>query len=53
MPGKTGLDLMKMCRKTDYNAPFIIVTAHGSIENAVDAWKQGAFHYLTKPLQFG
>jgi len=51
MPGKTGLDLLKICRSSDYDTQFIIVTAFGSIENAVEALKQGAFHYLTKPLQ--
>ncbi len=51
MPGKTGLDLLKLCRTSDYDTQFIIVTAFGSIENAVEALKQGAFHYLTKPLQ--
>ena len=51
MPGKTGLDLLKLCRISDYDTQFIIVTAFGSIENAVEALKQGAYHYLTKPLQ--
>lgn len=51
MPGKTGLDLLKQCRASDYDTQFIMVTAFGSIENAVEALKQGAFHYLTKPLQ--
>ena len=51
MPGKTGLDLLKLCRNSDYDMQFIIVTAFGSIENAVEALKQGAYHYLTKPLQ--
>lgn len=51
MPGKTGLDLLKLCRSSDYDTQFIIVTAFGSIENAVEALKQGAYHYLTKPLQ--
>ena len=51
MPGKTGLDLLRLCRSSDYDTQFIIVTAFGSIENAVEALKQGAFHYLTKPLQ--
>lgn len=51
MPGKTGLDLLHQCRCSNYDTEFIIVTAFGSIENAVEALKQGAFHYLTKPLQ--
>ena len=51
MPGKNGLELLKLCRSSDYETQFIIVTAYGSIENAVEALKQGAYHYLTKPLQ--
>ncbi len=51
MPGRNGLDLLRLCRHSDYDTQFIMVTAFGSIENAVEALRQGAFHYLTKPLQ--
>jgi DNA-binding NtrC family response regulator len=32
------------------DTPFIVMTAYGTIENAVDAMQRGAFHYLTKPV---
>ncbi len=51
MPGKTGLDLLKFCTQTSRDMQFIMVTAFGSIENAVEALKMGAFDYLTKPIQ--
>lgn len=51
MPEKNGLDLLKICKRSDHDIQFIMVTAFGSIENAVEALKMGAFHYLTKPIQ--
>lgn len=51
MPQKNGLDLLRICNKSDNDVQFIMVTAFGSIENAVEALKLGAFHYLTKPIQ--
>ena len=47
----SGLDLLEKTRSTDYTLPFIIITGVGTIETAVKAIQQGAFHYLTKPFK--
>ena len=45
-----GLQLMEEAHLVQPEMPVIILTAHGSIENAVEAMKRGAFTYLTKPF---
>jgi DNA-binding NtrC family response regulator len=50
LPGMTGLDLLDQVRYANPDVPFIMITAFGSIENAVVAMKKGAFNYLTKPV---
>lgn len=45
-----GLQLLKWVRDEQLGIPVIILTAHGSIDSAVDAMKQGAFDYLSKPF---
>ncbi len=50
MPGMDGLELMKMAGKISPNTQTIMLTAYGSVENAVEAMKHGAFNYLTKPV---
>lgn len=52
MPGMTGMELLVEIKKIKNDVPVIIVTAHGSIEQAVSAMNQGAFSYLTKPLNY-
>ncbi len=51
MPGMDGIELLNFCNKHYSELPVIILTAHGSIQNAVEALKRGAFEYLTKPIQ--
>ena len=48
--GKSGLDVIMEVRRTDPILPIIIMTGVGTIENAVEAIQQGAFHYITKPF---
>jgi two-component system response regulator AtoC len=50
MPKKGGLDVLSIARQLHPQTPVIIATAHGTIESAVDAVKQGAFNYLLKPF---
>lgn len=51
MPGgMSGLDLIHEIRKTNPLLPIIIMTGVGTIESAVEAIQQGAFHYITKPF---
>ena len=45
-----GLALMKKLRKVSPDVPVIVVTAFGSVETAVEAMKEGAFDYITKPF---
>ncbi|MFO0730088.1 MAG: sigma-54 dependent transcriptional regulator [Nitrospiraceae bacterium] len=48
--GEDGLDLTEDLLRTQPGLPVIILTAHGSIPNAVEAMQRGAFGYLTKPF---
>lgn len=50
MPGMDGIEVLKRVRKTDPLLPFILVTAYGNIDDAVQAVKLGAYDYLTKPV---
>jgi DNA-binding NtrC family response regulator len=50
MPGMSGLDLLKRLREIDRNAQVIMATAFASVESAVQALKDGAFDYVTKPI---
>jgi DNA-binding NtrC family response regulator len=50
MPGLSGLDLLGQVRARTRDTLFILMTAYGTVENAVEAMKQGAYDYLPKPL---
>jgi len=50
LPGMNGIELLGRIREFDPNIPVIVMTAHGTIEGAVEAVKLGAFDYLKKPL---
>lgn len=50
MPDATGLQLLQQARQARVEAQFILMTAYGTVENAVEAMKSGAYDYLTKPL---
>lgn len=50
MPGITGMDLLKKIKELYPATLVVIITAYGSIENAVDAMHHGAFNYLIKPF---
>jgi DNA-binding NtrC family response regulator len=50
MPNGTGLDLLKAVRSLHSQAAVIMMTAFGTIEGAVSAIREGAFDYLTKPI---
>jgi len=53
MPKMDGLTLLKRAREDGHEALFIMMTAFGSIETAVEAIRRGAEDYLTKPLDVG
>jgi len=46
------MDILRAALKKDPPPACIVVTAYGSIENAVEAMKEGAFDFITKPLNF-
>ena len=52
MPKMTGEEFLEELRKFNSFTSFIIMTAYGTIDNAVSCMKKGAFHYLSKPLDF-
>ena len=50
MPGESGLDLLATLRAERPTLPVVVMTAHGTMETAVEAVARGAFDYLAKPL---
>jgi DNA-binding NtrC family response regulator len=50
MPGMTGMELLREVRKGTPHLPVILLTAYGTIPDAVQAMKDGAVEYLTKPF---
>ena len=53
MPGVTGLDLLRFIKAHQPDTQVIMMTAYGTIENAVEAMRLGAFDYITKPFTSG
>jgi len=50
MPKLNGIDLLKEVKKRSPSTLVVVITAYGTIENAVEAMKNGACDYITKPL---
>lgn len=50
MPGRSGLELLDEVKKRFPETPVVVMTAFGTIQDAVDAMKGGAFDYLMKPF---
>src|SRR5579884_942530 len=50
MPGASGLDVLRETKQADATIPVILLTAYGSVEEAVTAMKEGAFDFLQKPV---
>ena len=50
MPGMSGLEFLNKVSEKFPDLPTIIITAHANIDNALSAYKGGAFEYLTKPF---
>jgi DNA-binding NtrC family response regulator len=50
MPKLGGMEILKSLNATAPDVPVIIITAHGTVDSAVEAIKAGAFDYITKPF---
>ena len=51
MPGMSGIDLLKALRTVDPDAEVVVMTAYGTVETAVEAMKEGAYDFVSKPLK--
>ncbi|PYS02338.1 MAG: transcriptional regulator [Acidobacteria bacterium] len=50
LPNRSGLEILKIQKETDATIPVLLMTAFGTIEEAVEAMKQGAFDFVPKPI---
>ena len=50
MPDISGIQLIEEVRNRGLDVPIIVLTAHSSVQSAVEAMRLGAFHYLQKPV---
>ncbi len=50
LPGKSGLEVLQAVKDENPMVPVVVMTAHGTIESAVKAVKEGAFDFLQKPV---
>ncbi len=51
MPGHDGLEILREVKRTQPETEVILMTAFGSVQSAVEAIKEGAYDYLTKPFE--
>ncbi len=52
MPGIGGLDVLKQVRRLPAPPPFIVISGHASVAEAVEAMKMGAYDFLVKPFSY-
>ena len=50
LPGFDGLQVLQTCKEVSARTGVIMITAHGSVETAIEAMKMGAYDYITKPF---
>ncbi len=50
LPGADGLEIVQTCKEHHPSTEVILITAHGSVDTAVQAMKHGAYDYITKPF---
>ncbi|MGQ9474201.1 MAG: sigma-54-dependent transcriptional regulator, partial [Candidatus Caldatribacteriaceae bacterium] len=51
MPELSGMEVLREIKKTDADVPVVVITAYGSVDNAVEALKVGAYDFVTKPFK--
>jgi DNA-binding NtrC family response regulator len=49
MPKMDGIEVLQSAKNNKINTPFIMLTGHGNVETAVEAMKQGAYDFISKP----
>ncbi len=52
LPDKNGIDILREIRQVSHQVEVVVITGHASAETAVQAMKEGAFDYITKPVNF-
>ncbi|RMF94530.1 MAG: response regulator [Candidatus Schekmanbacteria bacterium] len=52
MPGLDGIGFLKKVQESEIDSPVIMITAHASVDIAVEAMKRGAFDFIEKPFKF-
>ena len=51
LPDANGIEILRQIKEIDRMTPVIIITAYGTVENAVQTMKLGAFDFLMKPFE--
>src|SRR5499426_4887210 len=51
MPDLSGLEVLQELRKRENDTPVVMITAYGTMERAVEAMKEGAFDFITRPFE--
>jgi len=51
LPDTDGLELLRRIKESDPDTVVVLMTAHSTVQNAVEAIKSGAFHYVIKPFE--
>ncbi len=51
LPDRNGLELLPDIKSYDPHLPVVVITAYSSIESAIEAMREGAFHYIPKPFK--
>jgi len=51
LPGMSGLELLRRLKERDATQPVLLLTGHGTIRDAVEAMREGALDFLTKPIE--
>jgi two-component system response regulator AtoC len=51
MPDLSGLDVLKELRKREDDTPVVMITAYGTVDRAVQAMKEGAYDFITRPFE--
>src|ERR1017187_10239241 len=52
MPGLSGLEVLKKVRESHPQTSVLMITAFGTVQSAVEAMKDGAYDYITKPIDY-